>query len=48
MPERAGLYFNLFFFGKGKRGTYAGCVKILDKISHPILHKIMMCNGLFS
>lgn len=33
---------------KGKVATFTGCVKLRKKKSQFILHKIMVCNGIFS
>ena len=47
MPRRAKIYTNLIFFVIGRRSIFLPCVKNLEKLSHPVHHKMIVCIGLF-
>ena len=45
MPRRAAIYINLIFFIIGRGSIFLPCVK--KQLSHPVRHKMILCNGLF-
>ena len=47
MPRRAAIYINLIFFVIGRGTILLPCVKNLEKLSHPVRRKMILCNGLF-
>ena len=47
IPRRAAIYINLIFFVIGRGTIFLPCVKNLEKLSHPVRRKMILCNGLF-
>ena len=47
MPRRAAIYINLIFFVIGRRTIFLPCIKNLEKLSHPVRRKMILCDGLF-
>ena len=47
MPCVPRIYTNLIFFVIGSWIIFLPCVKNLEKLSHPVRHKMIVCIGLF-
>ena len=47
MPCVPRIYTNLIFFVIGRGIIFLPCVKNLEKLSHPVRHKMIVCIGLF-